>query len=267
MACTGRLRHVGAVFPVVAPDPFPPPEFRMSARSPRLLPFLLLLPLLAGLAACKPSPPQVPDTAIPDTSATAAAGSGSSAADAANAVAGAVAAMNPVAVPKEAIRRSMQRFMGLRSYHATMQLDGGPRGAMSNEVDFVAPDRFRMTMPGMGTQTIIGDTMYMAVDGRSMKVPLPAGSLTQWRDPAKFDENAATMTVEAQGRDSIDGTPARKYLVHNSKPQPSDVTMWIGDDDLPLQIRVSGSAQGHASTSTIRYSRFDDPSLKIDPPQ
>jgi hypothetical protein len=157
--------------------------------------------------------------------------------------------------------------MGLRSYHATMQMDGGPRGAMRNEVDFVAPDRFRMTMPGLGTQTIIGDTMYMSVDGRNMKVPLPAGTLTQWRDPARLDENAATMTVEAQGRDLIDGKPVRKYLVHNTRPQPSDATMWIGDDDLPLQIRVSGSAQGRTTTTTIRYSRLDDPSLRIDPPQ
>jgi hypothetical protein len=241
----------------------------MSAcRSPRLLPFLLVLPLLAGLAACKPSPPSVPDAsapaaATPDAQATGTTG----ASTATNAVADAMAAMSPVATPKEAIRKSMQRFMQARSYHATMQLDGGPRGAMSNEVDFVAPDRFRMAMPGMGTQTIIGDTMYMSVDGRSMKVPLPAGTLTQWRDPAKLDENAATMTVEAQGRDSVDGTPARKYLVHNTRPQPSDVTMWIGNDDLPLQIRVSGSAQGRATTTTIRYSRFDDPSLKIDPPQ
>jgi hypothetical protein len=241
----------------------------MSAcRSPRLLPFLLVLPLLAGLAACKPSPPSVPDAsapaaATPDAQATGTTG----ASTATNAVADAMAAMSPVATPKEAIRKSMQRFMQARSYHATMQLDGGPRGAMSNEVDFVAPDRFRMAMPGMGTQTIIGDTMYMSVDGRSMKVPLPAGTLTQWRDPAKLDENAATMTAEAQGRDSVDGTPARKYLVHNTRPQPSDVTMWIGNDDLPLQIRVSGSAQGRATTTTIRYSRFDDPSLKIDPPQ
>ena len=241
----------------------------MSARrSSRLLPFLLVLPLLAGLAACKPSPPSVPaDTtpaaATPDAQATDAAGASS----ATNAVADAMAAMSPATTPKEAIRKSMQRFMEARSYHASMQLDGGPRGAMRNEVDFVAPDRFRMAMQGMGTQTIIGDTMYMSVDGRSMKVPLPAGTLTQWRDPAKYDENAATMTVEAQGRDSIDGTPARKYLVHNTKPQPSDVTMWIGNDDLPLQIRVSGSAQGRTTTTTIRYSRFDDPSLKIDPPQ
>jgi hypothetical protein len=238
----------------------------MSRRTPRLPSILLVLPLLAGLAACKPSPPSVPEAPVPaadapDAQATDAAGGG------ANAVADAMAAMNPATTPKEAIRASMQRFMQARSYHASMELDGGARGAMRNEVDFVAPDRFRMAMQGMGTQTIIGDTMYMSVDGRSMKVPLPAGTLTQWRDPAKLDENAATMTVEAQGRDNVDGMPARKYLVHNTRPQPSDVTMWIGNDDLPLQIRVSGSAQGRTTTTTIRYSRFDDPSLRIDPPQ
>jgi hypothetical protein len=269
MARTGRSRHVGAVCPAVAPDSTLPPEFRMSVRrTPRLPSFLLVLPLLAGLAACKPSPPSVPDAsapaaATPDAQATDAAGAGT----AADTVADAMAAMSPATTPKEALRASMQRFMGVRSYHASMQLDGGPRGAMRNEVDFVAPDRFRMAMQGMGTQTIIGDTMYMSVDGRSMKVPLPAGTLTQWRDPARLDENAATMTVEAQGRDNVDGMPARKYLVHNTRPQPSDVTMWIGNDDLPLQIRVSGSAQGRTTTTTIRYSRFDDPTLRIDPPQ
>ena len=234
-------------------------------RTSRLLPLLLVPSLLAGLAACKPSPPGVADAPAPAaaTPAAPAAGAGT----ARNTVADAIAAINPATTPKEAIRASMQRFMGLRSYHATMQLDGGPRGAMRNEVDFVAPDRFRMTMPGLGTQTIIGDTMYMSVDGRNMKVPLPAGTLTQWRDPARLDENAATMTVEAQGRDLIDGKPVRKYLVHNTRPQPSDATMWIGDDDLPLQIRVSGSAQGHTTNTTIRYSRLDDPSLRIDPPQ
>src|SRR3546814_11840163 len=80
-----------------------------------------------------------------------------------------------------------------------------------------------MTMPGLGTQTIIGEAMYMSVDGRSMKVPLPAGTLTPWRDPARLDENAATMTVQATGRDSVAGPPPRTYLVRNSKTQPSAV--------------------------------------------
>lgn len=231
--------------------------------SHRLLLAALLAPLLlAGPAACKPSPPD----AGSEAGASAAAADSAPIAAAGAAMADAADVLNPLHSPKEVVQGAMRRFATLKSYHARMQLDGGAQGSMTNSIDFVAPDRFRMTMPELGTQTIIGDTMYMSVGGRSMKVPLPAGTLSKWRDPAKLEANAATMTVQAQGSDDIDGIAARKYLVHNTTPQPSDVTMWIGPDDLPLQIRVSASAKGQDTTTTIRYSRFDDAALQIDPP-
>ena len=59
---------------------------------------------------------------------------------------------------------SVERFTALKSYHATMRMSSGAQGEITNEVDFVAPDRFRMKMP-MGTQVIIGDTMYMQMEG------------------------------------------------------------------------------------------------------
>ena len=52
-----------------------------------------------------------------------------------------------------------------------------------------------------------------------------------------------------------------------TKPNAPDVTMWIGDDDLPLQIQVAGSRKGKMGVTTIRYSRFDDPSIEIEPPK
>jgi hypothetical protein len=96
---------------------------------------------------------------------------------------------------------------------------------------------------------------------------MPKGTLSQWRDPTKLAENAATMTVTAQGSEDIDGTSARRYLVHNTQPQPSDVSMWIGSEGLPVQIQVSSNVQGQAADTTIRYSRFNDPTIKVDPPQ
>ncbi len=156
--------------------------------------------------------------------------------------------------------------MAVHSFHASMQFSGGPQGAITNEVDFVAPDRFRMQMP-MGTQIIIGDTMYINADGRTMKVPLPKGTLSQWRDPAKLAGNEASMTVQSQGRETIDGVSTHKYLVHNTQPQPSDVTMWIGNEGLPVQIKVSSLVQGQAADTVIRYSRFNDPSIRVEPPQ
>ena len=85
--------------------------------------------------------------------------------------------------------------------------------------------------------------MYMRMGGKHMAMPLPAGTLSQWRDPARLDQNATGMAVQALGHDIGDGKPARKYLIHHDKPQPSDVTMWIGSDDLPIQLQVGGQCR------------------------
>lgn len=221
------------------------------------------LALLAGLlpvalGGCKPDAPQAPaataDEAAPARSP-------------ATAVAEVAAALDPLADPRAEVEASMRKFIAARSYHASMHLDGGADGSMTNELDFVAPDRYRLVMPRLGTQVIIGDTMYMQVQGQSMKMPLPEGTLGQWRDPARLEQDRAGTTVRALGPEAVDGTPARKYLVHHANPEPVDVTMWIGDDDLPLQVQVAGTAQGRSATTTIRYSRFDDPAIEIAPPQ
>jgi hypothetical protein len=34
-----------------------------------------------------------------------------------------------------------------------------------------------------------------------------------------------------------------------------------------VQIQVNSVLNGKAVTSTTRYSRFDDPTIKVDPPQ
>lgn len=164
---------------------------------------------------------------------------------------------------KDELRASIQKLLAAKTYHAQMKTDAG--GVMTSTIDFAAPDRFRMTLP-MGTQTIIGDTMIMNVKGMHMKMPMPSGTLTKWRDPANMEKNMATMTVEALGTDVVDGQPARKYHITNTQPRPSDSIYWIGANGYPLQIKVSGKAMGKASTTTIHYSRFNDPTIRIDAP-
>jgi len=221
--------------------------------------FALCLLASCVLMACKPAV-----APANDVDATAAAGTATAPPSALSRIAG---DLNPLPSPKDALKASMDRFMALHSYHASMEFSGGPGGAMGhNDIDFVAPDRYRMVMP-MGTQFIIGDTMYMHVQGRTMKVPMPKGMLSQWRDPARLAEAEEGMTVQAQGNDTLDGVATKKYLVHHEKPQPIDVTMWINGDDLPVQIQVNSMLKGKAVASTVRYSRFDDPTIRVDPPQ
>lgn len=230
----------------------------------RIRPFALSC-LVIALAACKPSPPA--DTAAPTQ------------ARPAGTLEKAAAALNPLSGPKDEMRASMDKFLKAKSFHAVMDMQGAR--SMAIEMDFVAPDRYRMKMPA-GTQVVIGDTMYMQVKGRSMKAPLPAGTLTQWRDPLRIEESKAGMSVESLGNDSVGGQPAKKYLVRHteptpnqpqssqpqsSQPQPSEFTFWIDSDGLPLQLVSQGEAQGKPYSMTLRYSRYDDPAIVIDAPQ
>jgi hypothetical protein len=80
-------------------------------------------------------------------------------------------------------------------------------------------------------------------------------------------ENEATMTVTAQGADTVGTAPARKYLIHHTRPQPIDVLMWVGDDGRPLQLEVSSTMQGSKVETSVHYSRYDDPSIVIDAPE
>lgn len=212
---------------------------------------LFLIALAAALAGC------APDTQAPAAGDTTANPPGAAAA---------ALLPNPVRDPKAEVVAAMERFMAARSYHVAMTADS-PRGAIRSEMDFVAPDRYRMDMPGVGVQTIVGDTMYMNTDGRTMKVPMPAGTTGRWRDPAGFAQARDTMTVEAQGDETVDGIPTRKYLLRLTQPQPADMTLWIGDDRYPVQMKIRSAGQGGMADIAMRYSRIDDPQIRIEAPR
>lgn len=212
---------------------------------------------LLALVACKPDAPEaaVPAAfADPDTAA------------APSAPAAAAPAAPPTRSATDAVKAAMDHFRNARTYHARMTMQSA-RGTMVNELDFVAPDRFRMQLQGIGTQTVIGDRMWMDMRGRTMQVPVPPGTSQKWRDPANFEAAKADLAVEALGEEAIDGQPTRKYLTRHTQPKPGEVTLWIGRDDLPVQMRVQADDDtGNPATVTVRYSRFNDPAITIDPP-
>ena len=213
--------------------------------------------LALGLAACR-------DAAPP-----AATASGGDSAQAAPAAAANAPAASPAPAaeptPDALIRDVFAKFKALRSYQANMRIEGSPRGTINNDMQFVAPDRYRLTMRTQGmevTQVQIGGDVYVTVGGRTMKTKLP-----QQADPARWHEafDAATLSVEAQGNETLDGVDTRKYLVKQSQ-EANDAIVWIDGDNNVRQARVDMEVEGRDTTTTIVYSRFDDPSIRIEPP-
>lgn len=174
----------------------------------------------------------------------------------------------PAADARGELIASLGAFKDIRSYHASMQVEAQGT-TMLTELDFVAPDRFRMTMPGgLGTQTIIGDTMYMQAGGQVVRSKMPAGMTDKWRDPGQLEGAHDDIVVQALGPAMLDGKPVRKFLLHQpSADTPADITMWVGADGLPLQVQAVVTDPGKAGSSLIRYSRYNDPSIEITPPQ
>jgi hypothetical protein len=132
---------------------------------------LALACMALALAACKPSTPA--DTAAPVQSTPA------------GTLEKAAAAPTPLSSPEDEMKAAMDKFMKAKTFHAVMDMQGAR--PMAIEMDFVAPERYRMKMP-MGTQVVFGETRHMQGDGRSMKMPLPMGSLSQWREPLRVGD-------------------------------------------------------------------------------
>lgn len=229
-----------------------PSNWRCLTMMSRLRPLPLLVLVTLGLGACGKSPPADVDAtpALPSAT-TDAAGSPSTATQTADSSA------------RTQVLASVQRFLKASSFHARMTMDG-PR-PLTGELDFVAPDRYRITMP-MGTQVIVGDTMYLDINGKRQQLPVPPGTLQQWRDPLKMDEYQDDLKVEAIGEAELDGHRAHQYKLEHTKQQGGEMRYWIDEHGLPLRIHQSGTTQGKPYTVTIDYSRFDDPAIEVQTP-
>jgi outer membrane lipoprotein-sorting protein len=165
--------------------------------------------------------------------------------------------------PKEDMVAVGKKFLTVRSYHAVMT-NSDPK-VPKMQMEFVAPDRYRMRMP-MGAQVVIGDTMYMTMDGRTMRIPLQKGTMTQWRESDRMFRELDKTTIEALGSEAIDGKPAKKYRLIRSDLKSTSL-VWVGGDGYPVKMETTGTAGKRASAVTVLYSRFNDPSIKIDVPK
>jgi hypothetical protein len=75
------------------------------------------------------------------------------------------------------------------------------------------------------------------------------------------------MQIEALGTETVGGKSAKKYRMTQARPPATNSLIWVGPDGYPIKIETTGTAGKRTSTMTIHYSRFNDPSIKIEPPK
>jgi hypothetical protein len=168
-----------------------------------------------------------------------------------------------VAGPKEEVVAAVDKFLAAKSYHASMSMGPGP----ATETDFVAPDRMRVKLGTMGEQVMIGNVVYMTLQGKTTQQPAPGGGVAATRSREKVLGNLQTLKVSALGEETLAGVATRKYKVDNSQPNKTSSTFWVAAaSGYPVQAVNVAEVGGKTYTSTLKYSRYNDPSIKIQAP-
>lgn len=171
------------------------------------------------------------------------------------------------AAPKDELHESFAKFLKAHSFRATVT--DLKNGEQMSTMEFVAPDRYRMKSAKGPQQYIIGDAMYMDMDGKLTRVPVPGvGKLAaRYRNEDFLKEVEGGMSVQALPDETVDGEPAKVYAYTVTQPMKSNAKTWISQKTgMPIQIESTGSYMGHTATTRVHYSNFDDPSIKIDMP-
>lgn len=172
----------------------------------------------------------------------------------------------PGSDPKTDIEKLSDRFMAVGSFKATMEAKG--QTPMRTELEFAAPDRYRMRMANSMDVIIIGRTTYMKIGDKWQKMELPVENAVGEMRTAFTKEGMKWISdVKYAGDDTVDGKPAYVYTYHAKAPNnvgENDSKLWIAKSDgLPLKVEATYKS-GNLRSMTIEYD-YETP-VSIEPP-
>jgi len=223
-----------------------------------------ILPLVL-LAAAALGCSQIREMA--DTGDSAATTANANSTDAANgATSGTSEGSAPSGNPNADINRMADAFLAQRSFRAKMV--GSGQTPMNMELEFVAPDRFRIKNTNAPDMVIVGKNVYIENEGRWQKIPGDLGSSVLDMRKAWDEEGRKWFTdVKYVGEDTANGKPAYVYTYHNKGAEgvgENDSKIWIGKSNgLPVRIEANYK-KGTLRSMTIDYDY--DADISIEPP-
>ena len=167
--------------------------------------------------------------------------------------------------PRAELQAAFQKNLAARTYRATMT--DLASGKQVSAVEFQAPDRFRISVAGGPTSVIAGGSMYMNVNGRTMKVPLPAGMMDNYRSDSAWKQMNKDTLIRAVGPGAVGAEPARKYHWISSGKNASAGDAWVSlKSGRVIQVETAPQLGSKSGGVRVRYSDFDSPTIRIAPP-
>jgi outer membrane lipoprotein-sorting protein len=168
--------------------------------------------------------------------------------------------------PAADIEAMADKFLAEKTFRAKMRGTGDKE--VKTDLEFVAPDRFRIkTGPGLET-IVIGKDVYLSMNGSFEKLPgAMDGSIPDLRATFNKEGRKWFSDVKYVGEESVGGKPSLVYEYKNKGEGnlgENDSKIWVGKDDgLPLKIE-SRYKRGNLKTMVIEYEY--DPNIKIEAP-
>jgi hypothetical protein len=148
-----------------------------------------------------------------------------------------------------ALKKAQAAFLSARSWHAEEHLSNGK----TVQVDFSAPDRWRIQPTPTMTEVVIGNDVYMIQGGHSMKMPMGGMMISKMIKQFQLaDDPDVKKTAQDLGTQMLNGRTVHvySYTVHGV-PE----TIYLGDDSLPVQAVVKNSS----ATTVVNYSQYNQP--------
>lgn len=182
--------------------------------------------------------------------------------------------------PLDAMTRAMRSQLDAKSYRAHVtSTNGDINSAMV--IEYVAPDRYRMTTDAQGgaagkgfkmEYVIVGGATHIKTpDGKWIKSPVDASGIVKaFRDPKMLDELTKTADVKFIGPDTIDGAPMLVYQYTQNNPMgmklKSTSKTWLSvADGLPRKTETEGEFDGKKTKTLVTISDYNA-DIKIESP-
>lgn len=189
--------------------------------------------------------------------------------------------------PNAVVRRAFENTAALKSYRGRLVMTGLQGATINCDVEYVAPNRARMTASVVADQdgselirfdsVIIGKDYYVNMDGTWTKPKTDIPDLAVLSDPQRANEmfrqsGANEPKFKLVGPDTVDGISVVEFEdpAINLNGHPGAMRLWIGTNDNlvhKVEAEIQTNAGGASSRAGVSITYRDyNANIKIEPP-